>query len=121
MNVDLINKLGAGIQRSLASDTVQIRRYFLYEDGIGGQTETWRTIATLKVRLTNTSDSESVVGGGIASSGGWVMMCDRSADIMANDRIYQESRPDHYFEVVGTDFGQSQLLVQHVTLVERYQ
>lgn len=121
MNQDLITKLGKGIMRSLCSDEIQIRRYYLTEDDLGGQTETWRTIQTAFVRLTNTSDQETVVGGGIASAGSWVMLCDRSLDVMANDRIYQEDRPDHYFEVVGTDFGQTQLLVQHVLLVERFQ
>jgi hypothetical protein len=38
---------------------------------------------------------------------------------MAHDRVYIVGDESKYYDVVGTDFGQTDLLVQHVGLVER--
>jgi head-tail adaptor len=91
----------------------------LTEDGRGGATETWRKIAEYNARLTNQSDTESIVGGGIASSAQWTLIIDVGADVMPQDRVYRVGDDARYYDVVGTDFGQTELLVQHVGLVER--
>jgi head-tail adaptor len=91
----------------------------LTEDGRGGATETWRKIAEYNARLTNQSDTESIVGGGIASSAQWTLIVAVGADVMPQDRVYRVGDEAKYYDVVGSDFGQTELLVQHCGLVER--
>lgn len=104
--------------RNLCTDRVEIHRFTLTEDGRGGATETWRKVATYNGRMVNKVDSESVIGGGIQPSASWVLTVAVDADIMSHDRIYIVGNSDRYYEVIGTDFGQSDLLVQHVGLQE---
>jgi hypothetical protein len=40
--------------------------------------------------------------------------------IQANDRIRLHDEPNHYFDVIGTDAGQTNLLIQHVSLKEHF-
>jgi head-tail adaptor len=105
--------------RNLCQDRVEIHRFTLTEDGRGGVTETWRKVADYKGRLSNQSDTESIVGGGIQPSAGWTVTLPVGADVMAHDRVYVTGDDSKYYDVVGTDFGQTDLLVQHVGLVER--
>ena len=111
--------LQAGMVRNLCQDRVEIHRFTLTEDGRGGATETWRKVAEYNARLTNQSDTESIVGGGIQPSATWSITLAVSADVMPNDRIYVVGDESKYYDVVGTDFGQTDLIVQHVGLVER--
>jgi head-tail adaptor len=96
-----------------------VHRFTLTEDGRGGVTETWRKVADYKGRISNQSDTESIVGGGIQPSAGWSVTLPVSADVMAYDRVYVTGDDSKYYDVIGTDFGQTDLLVQHVGLVER--
>jgi head-tail adaptor len=105
--------------RNLCQDRVEIHRFTLTEDGRGGVTETWRKVAEYNARITNQSDTESIVGGGIQPSAGWSVTLPVGADVMAHDRVYVTGDESKYYDVVGTDFGQTDLLVQHVGLVER--
>jgi head-tail adaptor len=91
----------------------------LTEDGRGGVTETWRKVAEYNARLTNQSDTESIVGGSIASSAQWTLIIAVGADVMPQDRVYRIGDDSKYYDVVGSDFGQTELLVQHCGLVER--
>ena len=111
--------ISAGMVRNLCQDRVEIHRFTLTEDGRGGATETWRKIAEYNARLTNQSDTESIVGGAIASSAQWTLIIAVGADVMPQDRVYRVGDDARYYDVVGTDFGQTELLVQHVGLVER--
>jgi head-tail adaptor len=111
--------LQAGLVRNLCQTPIEVHRFTLTEDGRGGVTETWRKVADYKGRLSNQSDTESIVGGGIQPSAGWNVTLPVSADVMAHDRIYVTGDDSKYYDVVGTDFGQTDLLVQHVGLVER--
>ena len=42
-----------------------------------------------------------------------------AADVMPQDRVYLIGDDSRYWDVIGTDFGQTELLVQHCGLVER--
>jgi head-tail adaptor len=111
--------LQAGLVRNLCQTPIEVHRFTLTEDGRGGVTETWRKVADYKGRISNQSDTESIVGGGIQPSAGWSVTLPVSADVMAHDRVYVTGDDSKYYDVVGTDFGQTDLLVQHVGLVER--
>jgi len=105
--------------RNLCSVAVEVRRFTFTDDGRGGQTETLRTVGTYTGRLVNASDSESIPGGGIQSMSVYALTVGIEADIQASDRVYVPGELRRYFDVVGTDTGQTDLLVQHVGLVER--
>ena len=111
--------LQAGLVRNLCQTPIEVHRFTLTEDGRGGVTETWRKVADYKGRISNQSDTESIVGGGIQPSASWSVTLPVSADVMPSDRVYIVGDESKYYDVVGTDFGQTDLLVQHVGLVER--
>jgi head-tail adaptor len=111
--------LQAGLVRNLCQTPIEVHRFTLTEDGRGGATETWRKVAEYNARLTNQSDTESIVGGAIASSAQWTLIVAVGADVMPQDRVYRVGDDARYYDVIGTDFGQTELLVQHVGLVER--
>lgn len=119
MNPTLKASLSAGMVRNLCQDRVEIHRFTLTEDGRGGVTETWRKVAEYNARLSNQSDTESIVGGSIASSAQWTLIVAVSADVMPQDRVYVVGVDGKYYDVIGSDFGQTELLVQHCGLVER--
>lgn len=119
LNALLRANLAAGMVRNLCSVHVEVRRFTFTDDGRGGQTETLRTIGTYTGRLVNASDSESIPGGGIQSMSVYALTVTIEADIQASDRVYIPGESRRYFDVVGTDTGQTDLLVQHVGLVER--
>jgi head-tail adaptor len=111
--------LQAGMVRNLCQTPIEVHRFTLTEDGRGGVTETWRKVADYKGRLSNQNDTESIVGGAIQPSATWTITLAVSADVMPHDRIYVVGDESKYYDVVGTDFGQTDLIVQHVGLVER--
>jgi len=111
--------LQAGLVRNLCQTPIEVHRFTLTEDGRGGVTETWRKVADYKGRLSNQSDTESIVGGAIASSAQWTLIVAVAADVMPQDRVYLVGDDSRYFDVIGTDFWQTELLVQHCGLVER--
>lgn len=119
MSPILRQTLQAGIVRNLCQDRVEVHRFTLTEDGRGGATETWRKVAEYNARITNQSDTESIVGGGIQPSAQWTLIVATSADVMPQDRVYLVGDASRYWDVIGTDFGQTELLVQHCGLVER--
>ena len=119
MSPILRQTLQAGIVRNLCQDRVEIHRFTLTEDGRGGVTETWRKVAEYNARITNQSDTESIVGGGIQPSAQWTLIVGVAADVMPQDRVYLIGDDSRYWDVIGTDFGQTELLVQHCGLVER--
>ena len=110
--------LQAGLVRNLCSTQISVERFTLTEDGRGGATETWRVIDTHRGRIVNNSDRESIVGGGIQSSATWTLTLPVASDVMTHDRIRIVGDDSRYYEVVGSDFGQTDLLVQHIGLVE---
>ena len=119
MSPILRSTIQAGMVRNLCQDRVEIHRFTLTEDGRGGVTETWRKVAEYNARLTNQSDTEGIVGGGIQPSAQWTLIVSVAADVMPQDRVYLIGDDSRYWDVIGTDFGQTELLVQHCGLVER--
>jgi head-tail adaptor len=118
MSPILRKTLQAGMVRNLCSDRVEVHRFTLTEDGRGGATETWRKVAEYNARLINKSDSERIIGGGIQPTASWTLTVPVTADIMPHDRIYLVGDESRVYEVIGTDFGQTDLLIQHVGLQE---
>jgi hypothetical protein len=51
-------------------------------------------------------------------SGAWTLVASRNADVMSQDRIRIQGDTSRYWDVIGTDFGKTALLVQHISLVE---
>ena len=111
--------LQAGLVRNLCQTPIEVHRFTITEDGRGGVTETWRKVAEYNARVTNQSDTESIVGVAIASSAQWTLIVAVAADVMPQDRVYLIGDDSRYWDVIGTDFGQTELLVQHCGLVER--
>lgn len=110
--------LRAGLVRNLCSTQINVERFTLTEDGRGGATETWRVIGTHKGRIVNNSDREGIVGGGAQPTATWTLTLPVASDVMPHDRIRIVGDDSRYYEVVGSDFGQTDLLVQHIGLVE---
>lgn len=114
----LNNVLGASVLRAIAGAQATIYRHTVTADGRGGQTETWRELATVPARFRNNDDNEQMIGDSVQSISTWTMICDRNADVMVYDRVRSATLPGYYWEVSGTDFGQTNLIVQHVDLVQ---
>jgi head-tail adaptor len=114
----LIDVLGKGVMRAITGTSAHIYRTTVTTDGRGGQTQTWRKVATLPVRLRNIKDNETMVGDALQSVSSWVMVCDRTANIAVNDRVRVDEMPGLYFEVMGNNIGQSDLVCQSVDLVQ---
>ena len=114
----LVGVLGNALIRHVKSEKVHIYRHTLTSDNRGGQIDTWRKIATVDARLQNKRNTETIIGDALQPQCFWVLVADRNTDILCYDRIRADSMKDSYFEVTATDFGQSQLIVQHVDLVQ---
>ena len=119
MNTDLRRRLTRRFVARLCDDVVDVLRMTETEDGRGGQTLSWRKVATYKARLLNRNDTERLVNGGIEPTSSWGLLVDVDADIRTQDRVVVPSKPDSVFEVSGSDTGQTNLLIQHVDLQER--
>ena len=114
----LNNVLGASVLRAIAGAQATIYRHTVTTDGRGGQTETWRELSTVPARFRNNDDNEQMIGDSVQSISTWTMLCDRNADVMVYDRVRSATLPGYYWEVSGTDFGQTNLIIQHVDLVQ---
>lgn len=115
----LRERLSASFVRRLCQDRVEIHRSTIAVDGMGGQTTTWRKVATIPARLINKNDAEQIIDQAVRPTAVWEMLVHASTDIQANDRITFTGQDDRIFDVIGTDQGQTELLVQKVGLVER--
>jgi head-tail adaptor len=105
--------------QNLCSDTVSVTRFVLTKDNAGGVTQNWRTVAVIPARLMAQTDIEEVVADGMQVGNRWMMACSAVADVRQQDRITFSSMKDKVFDVVGNNYQQTDLLIQHVALVER--
>jgi hypothetical protein len=118
MDAALVNILGAGMERMLCTSLVDVFRYVTTADGAGGTNLSWAKIASIKGRMINAGDSENIRSNGFTMSGAWTLVASRNADVMSQDRIRIQGDTSRYWDVIGTDFGKTALLVQHISLVE---
>ena len=112
--------LGRGLVRSLTQDRVIVLRMTLTEDGRGGQTQDWRQVDEFLGRMVNLGNTEALLDEGIKVVCNWYLVAPADRKIQANDRIRLHDEPNHYFDVIGTDQGQTNLLIQHVSLKEHF-
>jgi head-tail adaptor len=89
----------AELERSLP-DTAQVRRRSLAGDGMGGQAETWATVATVACRVAPTANmpEEFTNGGRLVSTSWWRLTFPAGTDVRAADRVVALGRT---FEVVA--------------------
>lgn len=118
MDAGLVSVLGAGMERMLCTSTVDVYRYISTADGAGGTNLSWAKIASIKGRLINTGDSEGVRSNSFTMGGSWTLVASRNADILSQDRIRLPGDTSVYWDVIGTDFGKTELLVQHISLLQ---
>lgn len=118
MDPGLVSVLGGGMERMLCTSNIDVFRYVSTPDGRGGTTLSWSKIKSIKGRLINTGDSESVRSNSFTMSGTWTLVASRNADVMPEDRVRIQGDNSRYWDVVGTDFGKTELLLQHISLVE---
>jgi len=112
--------LGRGLVRSLTQDRVIVLRMTLTEDGRGGQTQDWRQVDEFLGRMINLGNAEALLDEGIKVVCNWYLVAPADRMIQANDRIRLHDEPNHFFYVIGTDQGQTNLLIQHVSLKEHF-
>lgn len=80
-------------------DTAQVRRKTLTSDGMGGQTESWATVATVACRVAPSGrPEERAVAERLASVSVWTVTLPALTDVRAVDRLVVGART---FEVVG--------------------
>lgn len=79
----------------------------------------WRPVLTIPARLMAQTDVEEVLADGVQVGNRWIMACSAEADVRQQDRVVFSSMKDKVFDVVGNNFQQTDLLIQHVVLVER--
>lgn len=120
MDSKLRDRLSSRMNANLMDTTVQVKRLTQTPDGQGGQTQDWRVIMTIPARLVNKQNNEVVMGDAIKVSCSWVLVAPVTANILAKDRIVVDKDSRHYFDVVATDAGQTNLLVQHIGLQENF-
>lgn len=118
MDPGLVSVLGGGMERMLCTSNIEVYRYVSTSDGRGGTTLSWSKIGTIKGRMINTGDSENVRSNGFTMGGSWTLVASRNADIMPQDRIRIPGDSSQYFDVIGTDFGKTELLLQHISLIQ---
>ena len=112
--------LSRALVRNLVQDKVIVLRMTLTEDGRGGQTQDWRQVYEFDGRMVNQGNNEMLLDGGIKVVCDWYLVAPIDIPLQANDRIRLHDEPNHYFDVIGTDQGQTNLLVQHVSLKEHF-
>ena len=112
--------LSRALVRNLVQDKVIVLRMTLTQDGRGGQTQDWRQVYEFDGRMVNQGNNEMLLDGGIKVVCDWYLVAPIDIPIQANDRIRLHDEPNHYFDVIGTDQGQTNLLVQHVSLKEHF-
>lgn len=119
MNVGLRARLSDRFVARLCPDQINVVRATYTKDGRGGQTLDWNIIGTYKARMVNRSDDEQVLGDAIRSTAKWDCLLSIHADVQANDRVEVVGDSTRYWDVVGTDVGQTDLLIQRLGLEER--
>lgn len=119
MDALLRERLSARFVSRLCHDTVEVWRYTATSDGRGGVTQDWRRIGTHKGRLMAGPGGEGIPGGVIEVVARWRLLLHVSVDIQPRDRVYRPGSTSQYWEVTGSDSGQTELLIQHVDIEER--
>jgi len=112
--------LQEAMTRNLVQDMVMVERLTATPDGRGGTTTTWRQVSEFKGRMVNQNNNEMVMAGGMKVVCNWYLVAPANADIQSKDRIRLHDDYAHYYDVVGTDSGQSNLLVMHCALKEHF-
>ena len=120
MDAQLRKILSTRMNANLMDTTVQIKRLTQTKDGQGGQTQDWRVVMTIPARLVNKQNNEVVMGDAIKVTCSWILVAPITADILAKDRVSMDEDSRHYFDVVATNSGQTNLLVQHIGLQESF-
>ena len=120
MNPALRTLLQKAMNRNLLQDRVMVERLTLTPDGRGGLTTSWRQVSEFNGRMVNQNNSEMVMAGGVKVVCNWYLVAPADADIQGKDRIRLHDDYAHYYDVVGTDSGQTNLLVMHCALKEHF-
>jgi hypothetical protein len=110
------------IQAYSYADRVQIWRTVNQPDGIGGISQHWIQVADIRATISNTGDSEGVVGGMIEIGGSWTLTCSPDIEVRSDDRIYTVGNPQSlspYYECIGSDFGHTNAVSQTISLRAR--
>ena len=105
--------------QSLCLDTVTVTRFVLTKDNAGGVIQEWKPVVTIPARLVAQTDVEEILADGVQVGNRWTMACSAEVDVKQQDRVTFASLKDKVFDVVGNNFQQTDLLLQHVMLVER--
>ena len=82
----------------------------------------WIQVAESRGTISNTGDTEGVVGGMIEQSGTWTLTCSPDIEVKADDRIYTSGNPQNlapYYEVIGSDYGHTNAVSQTIGLRAR--
>lgn len=119
MNALLRDRLSMRFVARLCNDRINVLRATETTDGRGGQTLDWAIVGTHYARMVNRSDDEVIAGDRIQSVAKWDCVLSINADVRPTDRIELVDDRTRYWDVVGNDTGQTDLLVQHVGLEER--
>jgi hypothetical protein len=104
------------------SHRVAIWRTVNQADGIGGVAQHWIQVAEIRGTISNTGDTEGVVGGMIEQSGTWTLTCSPDIEVRADDRIYTSGNPQNlapYYECIGSDYGHTNAVSQTIGLRAR--
>jgi hypothetical protein len=107
------------IQAYSYADRVAIWRTVNQPDGIGGVSQHWIQVAEIRGTISNTGDTEGVVGGMIEQSGTWTLTCSPDIEVRADDRIYTSGNPQAlspYYECIGSDYGHTNAVSQTIGL-----
>lgn len=112
-------RLSERMEARLCTVRVNVQRMVIDADGAGGQTLTWRIIATnVPARWLNVADSELVQDEAVMATATWDIVIPTSTTVLPQDRI-TVTGDDREYDVVGTNAGQTDLLVQVVRVQER--
>lgn len=98
-------------------ETAQVQRATRIDDGMGGFTETWMTVATVACRVgpRDITPTEQIVGERIQDRVLWTLTLPAGTSVLAADRIMVGSRT---FEVVSVLAPRSYELATWVVVVE---
>jgi len=110
------------IQAYSYADRVAIWRTVNQADGIGGVSQHWIQVAEIRGTISNTGDTEGIVGGMIEQSGTWTLTCSPDIEVRADDRIYTSGNPQAlspYYECIGSDYGHTNAVSQTIGLRAR--
>lgn len=119
MDPALRDRLATRFVDRLCPDRITLHRATYTLDGRGGQDVDWNVIGTYKARLVNTSDSEELGADAVRPTGGWDCLLAIKVAVYPNDRVQLVGDDTRYWDVIGSDVGQSELLIQRIGLIER--